>query len=364
MVFIALPTLFGIIWAVGITKAVVSPEFLSDMPREIIAEIPQHVDEMIKEMQDEDFTGDDDARAWIKAIARADTSPKELMEEIGLLNWLQNELSASLQDIGDILRGEMEPKQITLNMRPLKQALQHKAIDRYIMKLTENFPPCELEQLEEWRDEHDDSFPACRPDPRIVEEVLRDWRADVEGDIEDEVELFEDARFLPRGLSTARTVVSLTYLLFLIPAAFIAFGALIGASSKIGFLHWSGISTIIGGIVPLGMAFFTKSIVPWAIKWFPYEYTDHDLSIRFQEMLVDKVGGITTSVVDQLFSPVIAAAGTVCVIGIVIYALSFMVTPPAGESTTTGPDAASQSEEKPAETKTETQEEPGKTGDS
>ena len=36
MLFFALPLLFGIIWAVGTTKAVVSPEFLSDMPREII----------------------------------------------------------------------------------------------------------------------------------------------------------------------------------------------------------------------------------------------------------------------------------------------------------------------------------------
>lgn len=362
MVFIALPTLFAVIWAVGMTKAVVSPEFLSDMPREIIKEIPQHVDEMIKEMQDEEFTTDQDARAWIKAIAQADTSPKELMEEIGLLNWLQNELSASLQDLGDILRGEIEPKQITLNMRPLKEALQHKAIDRYIMKLIENFPPCGLEQLEEWRDEHDDSLPACRPDPQIVEEALREWRRDVEHDIDDEVELFEDARFLPRGLSTARTVVSLTYLLFLIPAAFIAFGALIGASSKVGFLQWSGISTIIGGIVPLGLAFFTKKIVPLAIKWFPYEYTNHDLSIQFQEMLVDKVGGIMTTVVDQLFSPVIAVAGTVCVIGIVLYALSFVVTQPEAESPTTRTEAESKSEEKPAQTKEDTQDDAAETG--
>jgi len=86
MLFFAIPILFGIIWAVGITKAVVSPEFLSDMPREVIAEVPQFVDEMLETMQEEDFTTNENARAWLKAISEAGTSPKELMEEIGLLD--------------------------------------------------------------------------------------------------------------------------------------------------------------------------------------------------------------------------------------------------------------------------------------
>ena len=92
MIFIAMPLLFAIIWAVGITKAVSSPEFLSDIPQEVIAQVPDLVDEMLAAMQEEDFSTDENAREWLKAITETDTSPKELMEETGLLNWLQDEL--------------------------------------------------------------------------------------------------------------------------------------------------------------------------------------------------------------------------------------------------------------------------------
>ncbi|MCK5056297.1 MAG: hypothetical protein KAT34_06555 [Candidatus Aminicenantes bacterium] len=355
ILFFALPILFGIIWAVGITKAVVSPEFLSDMPREFIAEVPQFVDDMLEAMQEEDFTTNENARAWLKAINEAGTSPKELMEEIGLLGWMQNELSASLQDVGDILRGEMEAKQITLNMIPLKEALQHKAIDLYIMNLLKKFPPCDLDQVEAWQDSDVDddlfdSLPACQPDPLIVSEALDEWRRNIDYDIPDEVDIFEGARFFPRGFSTARTVVSLTYLLFLIPAAFIAIGALIGASSRQGFLQWTGVTTIIGGLIPLGMAIFAKKIVPLALHWAPYDYS-HEISIQFQEMALEKIGGLMSVVFDQLFSPVIAVAGTVCIVGIILYALSFAVTPastePVRETLSAEPKVESKTGEEP-----------------
>ena len=40
IVFFGLPILFGMIWAVGLIKATVSPEFLTDLPRQVIAEVP------------------------------------------------------------------------------------------------------------------------------------------------------------------------------------------------------------------------------------------------------------------------------------------------------------------------------------
>ena len=36
IVFIAIPSVLAIIWSVGLTKAVVSPEFLSDLPLSLI----------------------------------------------------------------------------------------------------------------------------------------------------------------------------------------------------------------------------------------------------------------------------------------------------------------------------------------
>jgi hypothetical protein len=40
IIIFGLPTLFAMIWAVGLIRATVSPEFMSDLPREIIAEVP------------------------------------------------------------------------------------------------------------------------------------------------------------------------------------------------------------------------------------------------------------------------------------------------------------------------------------
>jgi hypothetical protein len=227
----------------------------------------------------------------------------------------------------------MRPQVITLNMKPLKQALRHKAIDQYIMGLLQKFPPCDLEQVKAWQDKNRDddvfdSLPACQPDPLIVSEALENWRSDVDKDIPDNIEMLEDARFMRRGFNSARLIISLTYLLFLIPAAFIILGALIGATSRHGFLQWCGITTIIGGIIPLGMAFFAKKIIPVALDWIPFDYSHH-ISIRFQEVMIDKIGGLMTVVTDRLFSPVIAVAGVVCIIGIILYALSYAVTQPA-----------------------------------
>jgi hypothetical protein len=70
-------------------------------------------------------------------------------------------------------------------------------------------------------------------------------------DIPNDVEFFGDMdvralRFFPFGL--VRTVQFFSYLLFLIPAAFIFLGALIAASSPSGFLKWSGVSIFAGSL--------------------------------------------------------------------------------------------------------------------
>ena len=328
MIFIAMPLLFAIIWAVGITKAVGSPEFLSDIPQEVITQVPDLVDEMLAAMQEEDFSTDENAREWLKAITETDTSPKELMEETGLLNRLQDELSTSLLGIGDLMRGEMGPGKITLNMEPLKQVLQHKAMDRYMMNIISGFPPCQIDEIGVWAnpDSGDAIFtflPPCQPDPMIIEEALNIWRNEVAEKIPDKVEVFQYVRFWPRGFNTVRAVTSLNYLLFLIPAAFIALGALIGSNSRPGFLRWAGVTTIIGGIISLSMAMFAGNTVPQILNLVPMEYFTR-VSIQFQEIIMDKAAGVLRVIVNQFFSPVFAVSGMVCVVGAVLFALSFV----------------------------------------
>lgn len=333
--FIGIPILMGIIWAVGVTRAVVSPEFLSELPREIIAKIPTLLDETLEAVDQEGAVKDREARTWVRAIADTHTSPKELLKQIGVMDWLQNELSNALEDIGKILRGEKRPQPIMLNMRPLKHALVHRDVIPYLKEVLEKLPPCSDLQTEEWvnaimRGRAVDELPPCRP-PELDKavELLRLELEEAVADIPDEVNMFEVEKryfFRDSGLDIARTVVSMTYILFLIPLLFIGLGALIGATSGIGILRWIGWSTLIGGGLTFVLSRFTDKLVTWGVGIGPIPYYDIDYSFPMAEVVFDKAGDIALVVVNHLLTAVNSVSGTISIIGIVLIALSYLAT--------------------------------------
>jgi VIT1/CCC1 family predicted Fe2+/Mn2+ transporter len=340
IIFIGIPALIGIIWGVGLTRAVVSPEFLSEMPREIITKIPDLLQETLEAVDREDVIHDEEARKWVRAVADAETSPKELLERIGIMDWLKTELSQSLDDIGQILRGKISPRPVMLNMRPLKTALRHEGIDHYLKEILGKLPICTDDQTREWVEavveekpfQHD-TPPACQP-PGLVKavEILRAaWIEEVE-DIPDEVELIEadEWDFYPHpGVNITHIVVSLTYLLFFIPAVILLVASLIGTSSGSGIIRWVGISTLIGGALAFGLSKLTGKMVQWGIGVGPIGYSYSDVDFPFEEVgeiFIEKMGDIILLVIDHLFSAVNTVAGTVCIVGVVLIALSYLVT--------------------------------------
>jgi len=327
IILFGLPLLFGIIWVVGLTQATVSPEFISDLPREIIEEVPDIAEEIFREAQDQRVIRDENTRAWFKAAAEAGVTPKQVMAEIGLLDWLENELSESLEQVGEVLRGERRPRPITINLRPLKNILLREEIDQYLLRVLENLPPCDEEGNRDWlrisqRGLDHRELPACRPDLEIAREALTDWRIEAVDDMDDEIEIFEDVHLLPFGIS--RTITVLSYSLFVIPAIFIFLGALIAATSPASFFRWSGISTFLGALPVLLLSFFAKHISLWALSFAPYSYSDA-WSSELQELILEKISWIPMRIIDQLFSPVISVAAIVCAIGIVLFVISLMV---------------------------------------
>lgn len=330
IVFFGLPILFGIIWAVGMIKASVSAEFLTDLPREIIADIPDKADEIFREAQDEEVILDDNTRAWFRAAAETGISPRELMEKTGLLEWLDGELSDSLRQIGRVLRGERRPRPITIDLRPLQEALLHPEVDRFLEETLKNLPPCDESGEMRWaelaiRDHRHRELPACRPDLGTAKMMLAEARRRAVDDMDDRIEIFEGVRsfpLLPFGLSGAVTIIS--SFLFLIPAAFIFLGALVAASSPASFFRWSGVAVLVGGIPTLLLALATKFFSLWAIKAAPFFENDYWAS-DLGDLVISKLGWIPERIVNQLFSPVVWIAGVVCIAGVVLYALSFMV---------------------------------------
>ena len=347
IIFIGIPVLIGTIWAVGITRAVVSPEFLSEMPREIINKIPDLLQDTLEAVDREDVIHDEDAREWVRAVAEAETTPKELLEKIGIMDWLKTELSHSLDDIGQILRGKISPRPVILDMRPLKAALRHEGINQYLKEILGKLPVCTDDQTREWveavveeRPFQHDAPPACRP-PDLVKavEILRAaWIEEVD-DIPNEVDLIEadEWEFYPRhiGVNITHLVVTLTYLLFFIPAVILLVASLIGATTGTGIIRWVGISTLIGGGLAFGLSKLVGKMVLWGIGVGPIGYSYSDVHFPFDqvgEIFVEKMGDIILLVIDRLFSAVNTVAGTVCIVGIVLIALSYLVTRDTGDT--------------------------------
>jgi len=329
IVFIGLPVLFGIIWAVGLVRATVSPEFLSDLPREIIAEIPAKTDAIFRAAQDETVITDPATRAWFQAAAKTGTTPARLIEVTGLRTWMEEELAGAFRRIGEVLRGEEPVQSVSLNFRPLKQALLHPEVDQFLQDTVANLPPCDERGMKAWLDlaafggTHE--LPACRPEASVAKEVLLEARTRAVEDIDDEVWVFKDVRPLPLFRSgISRPVKMLSYALFLIPAAFIFLGSLIASSSSEGILRWSGVSVLIGSLSALFLALAVKSFSLWVAGGRPFAWHS-GWSSELGELMLDKLEWIPARVINQLFSPVIGVAGVVAVAGVVLVALSVSV---------------------------------------
>ena len=64
----------------------------------------------------------------------------------------------------------------------------------------------------------------------------------------------------------------------------------------------------------------------WALNFVPYSYSHTETwSTELNDLILEKTSWIPVLIVEHLFSPVVAVAGAVCVIGLVIFVISFMV---------------------------------------
>jgi len=329
IIFLALPILFGIIWAVGLTRAVVSSEFLTELPKKVIAKVPDMADEVLEAAAREGTEINPNTRAWLQAAVKVEMKPHELLARTGLLQWLENELTGSLATVGEMLRGQRPYAHVTLNMKPLKAALGHEVFGQYFTAVLKNLPQCGDWQQSAWEQaavngSWHERLPACQPQIGLVDQAWQVARLRMEGDIPDEVDLMQGVEHFPRRWNVAQSIVTISYLLFLIPAVFIAIAAWVAAPNLSGFLRWSGVTTMIGGLLGLGLAFPLSRFFNWGIEqahfhyWGPYS--------QFKEVLLDHTGEIMSVVSRQLFSPVVSVAEAVCIVGLIIFALSFAVT--------------------------------------
>ncbi len=325
IVFVGLPLLFAITWSVGLTRAAMSPKLVSEVPQKIIGAVPEMIDEFVREGQNADLVKDAETRAWFQAVAKSPTPPRELLTKIGILPWMQGELQDALAKIGDVLKGNRPPDRISIDLRPLKKALLDPSVEDYILDVLKNLPSCDDAGMRRWMETGRDGLvhahlPPCQPDLDAARAVVRAEQARIVGRMDDEVEVFQGARFVP--FEFFHVLTYLLYALFIIPAIFILGGALVAASSPADFLRWSGIPILIGGLSSLGLALFVRNSAFYFLRWAPFRRA-HEWSSDLGPLVLEKTRWAIRLVLEPLFNPVIAAAGAVCVVGLIFIAFSF-----------------------------------------
>ncbi|MHC4946038.1 MAG: hypothetical protein ACYTG7_23755 [Planctomycetota bacterium] len=332
LALIGIPTLFGVVWTVGIIRAVSQPEFLPELPRRISYELPVMGDLLLEAAQHPQAIEGDNARAWIRAAAEANTTPGELMEETGLLRWLREDVSATMHDLFKVLNGEMHPEVISLDFRPLKRALSHEAIDRYFLEVVENLPPCTPKQERAWKyigsgRRHRGGLPACRPDDDALRKVARELRCR-ETDLPDRLILYERDEFQIGGLDLFLLAFMCSMGLFVIPAFFIALASFVAEPLSFRAFKWSGIPTLITGAAVLITAVLPKLIlkgVVMLVTWVGYHKQDETyFPSELVHTLMDRMYSLALTVLDPLLSPVISTSLFVILAGAVLYAIGLV----------------------------------------
>ncbi len=332
---IGIPVLFATILAVGVSNAVVTPEVMSDLPREIIAELPSAIDELYTALETDEDIDDEKTKIIVAAMKDTGIAPRKVMDESGIFRWLKDELSESIRQFGEVLRGEREPDPILLNMEPLKDAILHSSVTSYLKSIVKNLPECNDMEVEEWKriafrndwsDGFDlDEFPTCRPAGlEITDDLIKMFQLRAVEDMPKNVEILQDWVDIPRGWNFTKTISTVTYSLFVFPALLIFLGSLIAATSKASFFRWSGITTMIGGLSAYGLASLLENIIPVSEFSFRYDFSNA-VSSRFEELVILKVGELTEMFLNSLFRPASKLGGTIAVIGLILFALSFLI---------------------------------------
>ena len=333
LVSFAGPALSGMIWGAGLTTAVVSEEFLADMPKEVVRQAPELADELFAAAKQPEAITDPDAGIWMDAAVAAEFKPSEMLEASGIKDWLETEVSSTIDDVGKVLRGDMAPADVMLDNRPLKVALSGEVLRETITKVVEGLPKCDKQGFEDWRhailsNKHDVNLPPCNPGGSVTGGSI-DLVLSRTAHMPDQVSVFKEGD-IPWGVNIPGMLDRFIWILFVVPVLLVLAGAAVADSSLKGILRWSGGTALVSGAIPL----LTSSIAQAAVltflevdpRWWDFGQKTRFWSSEASQILARRITGLVELVVENLFSPVTSIAAVVCVVGLFAIGLSFLAT--------------------------------------
>lgn len=332
LIFAAAPLLSSVIWAAGVSQAIFGDEFLAGIPQEIVSQVPGFVDEAYEAAQEPGAVTDEDARGWLTAAAKVGKTPSQVLEEIGVYEWLETEVQQTLDDVNGVLKGEEAATKVKMDLRKLKEALAHPAMRDYLASVLKKLPNCTRPQLEEWKKsllngKNNGHFPPCDPGKEIPQ-VAMDSVVAFMVDIPDETPVFQGSD-VPTGLNLPGLLSSFVWLLFIFPGLLTVVGAAVAGNNLAEFLRWTGIGTIAGGFFPLVSTSAARTLALAFVKFDPgaWNLGEHSQfwTSAASQALARRATDLAGMVIDQLFTPVTDLAVVVCGLGVILVVLSFVV---------------------------------------
>ena len=329
---IAAPVLGAVIWAAGIAHGVLGEGFLEEVPREVIRQLPEVVEESFEAAKQPGAIQDPDAAAWVAAAAAADMTPSEVLDKSGIYAWLEGEVDGTITDVHRSLRGEIDPREVTLDLRPLKTALTSSPMRTWVKDVLGQLPACDAAGLERWglanqRMGTKKLLPPCNPGVQLGTVPIQTV---VDGLVEfpDQVAPMKGHK-PPRGLNVLQTTERFLWVMFIAPLILLVLGAAIASTEAGGFLRWLGIGTLFGSFGALMGAWTTQGVVTAALAVDPSHWTTpKDTPFWTGEAshaLARRIADLTSMLIDQLFEPVVMTAWIVAAVGAVLVGLSFLV---------------------------------------
>ncbi|MCA9521532.1 MAG: hypothetical protein KC609_11190 [Myxococcales bacterium] len=335
VMLVAIPLLSAMIMAAGTTRVALTPKFISDIPREVIKQLPDIVDQTFEAAKKPDALRDRDAKIWVDAISKTKPTPSELFKQIGLYSWLQKELDGVFADLGKVMRGDGGVTAITLDFRPLKQAFTGIPFRTYVTQLIGNLPACSPIDQQRWtivtqRRDNNAKLPPCNPGAQSVQTIL-DHVADSMKAIPDMQPVLR-ANEVPNSFGVTKLAGVGAWLLLLIPAFMIMIAAAMGGTGGRGFLRWSGVATLLGGLAPLAGAWFFKEVALKMLKLDPSSwhamkenpFWTHDAN----RILTEKTAAILDTTLTPVMSSIFLVSAIVTGIGVMLLFGSFFAADP------------------------------------
>jgi hypothetical protein len=339
LVLFSVPVLLGVIWSVGLTKAITSPVLVSDVPRGIVEQAPDLVDVTFLELQKPGTVRDENTKLWIQAISQAEQTPRQLLTEIGAFEWMQTDLAATLEEVGLIMRGDIAARDIKVNIIGLKSAVSNPQLESYILEITGYLPDCTEQETDVWQSQIENikgqnsatngnnlSLPACNPGESVVLELYDSFRTQIQN-MPDEIVAARDME-APTQMSIARSIVGLAGTLFAIPAIILLLGVMLVTNQFKTRLRLIGIVVTATAIAAYLLAQFAQqgglAALTYSPNWITYQ-EDRAWSAEFQEFIVGRLGVTLAVALAALFTPVAQVSTLVLAAGLVFLGLSLII---------------------------------------